>query len=77
MMYQHFSKYIGNSPGTEKSEKKKLYCQITDIINEINEMFHYFRFDLISDCWEEAYDLRPSFEDLKIRIKKLKDGDEV
>ena len=40
-------------------------------------MFHYFRFDLISDCWQEAYDLRPSFEDLKIRIKKLKDGDEV
>ena len=36
-----------------------------------------FRFDIITDCWEEVPDLRPPFEHLKVRIKKLKDGDEV
>ena len=39
--------------------------------------FFHSRFEIILDCWEEAYDLRPTFENLMLRIKRLKDGDEV
>ena len=42
-----------------------------------NDVCFFFRFDIISDCWNEAFDLRPTFEELAARIKKIKNSDEV